>query len=95
MNKKTWATALMLMASPLAFGAQRTITLDVAGMTCGACPITVKKSLTKVSGVSRAEINYDKRQAVVTFDDAQTTLEKLTRATSNAGFPSKVRGTEQ
>lgn len=30
----------------------KTVTLDVQNMTCGLCPITVKKSLEKVSGVS-------------------------------------------
>jgi len=91
MNKKSWAVAIMMLTSPLAFAAQKTVTLDVTGMSCAACPITVKKSLTKVIGVSRTEVNYDKRQAVVTFDDAQTTIDKLTRATSDAGFPSTVR----
>jgi mercuric ion binding protein len=35
-------------------------------------------------------VNFDKRLAVVTFDDAKATIEKLTQATTNAGYPSKV-----
>ncbi len=80
-----------LLASATVFAAQKTVTLDVSGMNCAACPITVKKSLTKVAGVSRADVNYEKRQATVTFDDAQTTLEKLTGATTNAGYPSTAK----
>ena len=82
---------LALLVAPPTFAAQKTVTLDVTGMNCAACPITVKKSLTRVAGVSRAEINYEKRQAVVTFDDAQTTLDKLTRATTDAGYPSTAK----
>jgi len=80
-----------LLVAPTVFAAQKTVTLDVTGMNCAACPITVKKSLTKVSGVSRADVNYDRRQAIVTFDDKQTALDQLTRATTDAGYPSTVK----
>jgi mercuric ion binding protein len=45
-----------------------TITLDVKNMTCATCPITVKKSLEKVSGVSTVKVDYGKKTATVTFD---------------------------
>ena len=60
-------------------------------MTCAACPITVKKALTKVDGVSKAVVNYDQRQATVTYDDARTSVEALTKATANAGYPATVK----
>ena len=60
-------------------------------MTCAACPITVKKALTKVDGVSKAVVNYDQRQATVTHDDARTSVEALTKATANAGYPATVK----
>ena len=82
---------LALLVAPTASAAQRIATLNVTGMNCAACPITVKKSLTKVAGVSRADISYEKRQATVTFDDTQTTLDKLTRATTDAGYPSTAK----
>jgi len=81
------AALLAVLASP-AFAAQQTVTLAVPGMSCAACPITVKKALTRVDGVIRAEVDYDKRQAVVTFDDTKADAAKLTRATANAGYPS-------
>jgi len=81
------ASLLAVLASP-AFAAQQTVTLAVPGMSCAACPITVKKALTRVDGVIRAEVDYDKRQAVVTFDDAKADTAKLTRATADAGYPS-------
>ena len=81
------AAALSMMASPV-WAAIQTVTLAVPGMTCGACPITVKKALTKVDGVTKAEVNFDKRQAVVTYDDAKTNVETLTKATADAGYPS-------
>ena len=83
---------LALMAATPAWSAPRTITLSVPTMDCAACPITVKKSLTRVAGVSKAEVNFDKRQAIVTFDDALVSVETLTQATRNAGYASTVAG---
>jgi len=85
------AALLAVLATPV-LAAQQTVTLAVPGMSCAACPITVKKALSKVDGVDRAEVDYDKRQATVTFDDAKTDVATLTRATADAGYPSSVKG---
>ena len=81
------ATTLISPAS----AAAKTVTLSVPGMTCEACPITVKKALSKVAGVEKAEVSFEKREAVVTFDDAKTNADALTKATANAGYPSSIK----
>ena len=73
------------------WAATQTVTLSVPGMTCAACPITVKKALSKVEGVSKTSVTYENREAVVTFDDGKTSIQKLTQATENAGYPSSVK----
>lgn len=60
-------------------------------MNCAMCPITVKKALTKVDGVSRAEVSYEDKEAMVTFDDEKTSADALIEATTNAGFPSTIK----
>lgn len=72
-----------------AWASPRTVTLNVSGMTCPACPITVKKALEKVSGVSKVEVQFEKKQVLVTFDDAKTNTDALVKATTNAGYPSQ------
>ena len=52
---------------------------------------TVMKALQKVEGVEKTEVNYDKQEAVLTYDDAKTGVEALTKATDVAGYPSKVK----
>ncbi|MDZ4798779.1 MAG: mercury resistance system periplasmic binding protein MerP [Bryobacteraceae bacterium] len=84
------ALTLALLGAP-ALAAPRTITLSVPGMTCPVCPITVQKSLKKVNGVTRVEVSFDERTAVVVYDDARTSIEALTQATANAGYPSAVK----
>lgn len=74
-------------ASPVWAGTQ-TVNLAVSGMTCAACPFTVKQALKKVPGVSKADVSFEKKLAVVTFDDAKTNVQALTKATSDAGYPS-------
>ncbi len=86
---------LLLAALAFAFSAAtaevRTVTLSVPGMNCDLCPLTIKKAISKVPGVSKVEASYETKQAVVTFDDAKTTVDALTKATANAGYPSTVK----
>ena len=68
--KKLFASlALAAIVAPV-WAATQTVTLSVPGMTCSACPITVKKAISKVEGVSKVDVTFETRQAVVTFDDA-------------------------
>jgi len=81
------ALALASMAS-VGEAAERSVTLDVPGTYCEMCPVTVSKALKKVNGVERVKASYETKQAVVTFDDAKTSVEALQKATANAGYPS-------
>ncbi|WP_211454866.1 mercury resistance system periplasmic binding protein MerP [Collimonas antrihumi] len=70
--------------------APKTVTLDVKNMTCELCPITVKKSLDKMSGVRSVKVDFNKKTAVVTYDPDKARTEALTKATTNAGYPSTL-----
>lgn len=89
--KKLFASLVLAAVVAPVWAATQTVVLSVPGMTCAACPFTVKKALSKVEGVSKADVSYEKREAVVTFDDAKTNVQKLTKATENAGYPSSVK----
>ena len=80
-----------LALSGVAFSSPKTVTLAVPGMNCEACPITIKKALQKVEGVEKVAVTYEPKEAVVTFDDAKTSVAKLTEATANAGYPSALK----
>ena len=87
------AVAAVLVLTAPAWASPKTITLRVSGMTCEACPITVKKALQKVSGVSKVDVLYEKKQVVVTFDDSKTDTDALVKATTNGGYPSQPEKT--
>lgn len=74
-------------------GAANTATavLQVENMTCSACPITVRKALEKVPGVNDTKVDLKTQSATVRFDPAKTSVDALTAATANAGYPSRVK----
>src|SRR6266851_7136408 len=90
-NLKTLLAAVIgaLVWLAPAWASPQTVTLTVSGMTCPACPITVKKALEKVPGVSKVDVRFEKKQVLVTFDDAKTNMDALVKATTNAGYPSQ------
>ena len=65
--------------------------VDVQNMTCSVCPITVKKSLQKVPGVTDAKIDFERKTATVRFDTGKADVAALVKATTEAGFPSTPR----
>ncbi|SRR5258707_6721987 len=83
------AVVAMLVLTAPAWASPKTVTLNVSGMTCPACPITVKKALEKIPGVSKVDVQFEKKQVLVTFDDAKTNTDALVKATTNVGYPSQ------
>lgn len=74
-------------------GTVQQVVLDVEGMTCASCNVTVQRALTRLDGVEAAWVTFEPPQAVVRFDPGRVTLEQLTRATSEAGYPSRPAST--
>ena len=91
MRKSGVVALLAVCLTTPAWAADRTVTLAVPGMTCAACPITVKKALVKVDGVKAVATSFESREARVTFDDGKTSVASLRQATANAGYPSSVK----
>lgn len=87
-----WTLVLAAFLAPQVWAASRIVTLSIPSMSCPVCPITVKKALGKVPGVSQIEVNFERRQATVTFDDAKTNMDALMDATADAGYPSNPVG---
>jgi mercuric ion binding protein len=85
------AALAIVTLSGATLAADKTVTLSVPGMTCSACPLTVKQSLQRVNGVEKVAVAFEPKEAVVTFDDAKTSVDKLRDATANAGYPSVLK----
>jgi len=85
---------IFLALSPLTVAADpiNTVTLGVQGMTCAACPITVKTALKRVPGVSDVKVDYKTGIAEVGYDPNKTSPGELANATTSVGFPTSVKG---
>ena len=57
--------------------------------------ISVERSLTQVKGVVKADVSLEAQEAVVTFDDAKTDVQTLLKATTGAGYPSRLKQGEK
>ena len=88
--RKLILTALFVLPLAALAATQKTVTLDVQNMTCELCPITIKKSFEKVSGVSAVKVDFDKKTASVSYDPDKARIEALTKATTIAGYPSTL-----
>ncbi|MEC5407840.1 mercury resistance system periplasmic binding protein MerP [Paraburkholderia sp. MPAMCS5] len=89
--KKLLAALALAVATVPVWAATRTVTLSVPGMTCAACPIIVRHALSQVAGVQKTEVRFEQREAIVTFDDNKISVQTLTKATADAGYPSSVK----
>jgi mercuric ion binding protein len=55
-------------------------TLKIDGMTCSmGCAKTIEKKLTEMEGVQEAKVDFDTKEATVSFDAAVLTPEKITQ----------------
>jgi mercuric ion binding protein len=83
------ATVLFALSSPL-WAAPKSVTLAVPGMTSPTCPVTIKKALMKEQGVASVTVHYEKKELIVSFDDAKTTPDAIMKSTAPVGFPSQI-----
>lgn len=91
---RSFMFVILLVLSPLTVAADpiNKVTLGVQGMTCAACPITVKTALKRVSGVSDVKVDYKTGIAEVNYDPKKTSPDELAKAVTSVGFPTTVRG---
>ncbi|PYZ93037.1 copper resistance protein CopZ [Salipaludibacillus keqinensis] len=61
-------------------------TILVDGMTCNHCKAAVEGALTKVDGVSTAEVNLDAKNVTVEFNDNEVTVATLKEEIEEQGY---------
>jgi len=64
----------------------RTAELNVSGMHCATCALTVEKALKGVDGVASAEVNLAGERATVRYDPKKAGLADLEKAVEESGF---------
>jgi copper chaperone len=62
------------------------VTISVEGMSCGHCKAAVEGALTKLDGVTSAEVNLAAKNVTVQFDQGKVTEETLKNEIEEAGY---------
>ncbi len=68
----------------------KTVIFNIQGMTCGGCVFGVRKVLTRLPGVSKADVTYKESRAVVTYDPTAVTVAQMTAAIQTLGYKATV-----
>jgi len=84
----TCAMVLVLMAftAMSALAVTKTTTIQVKGMHCKNCSASVTKALKATDGVQKADVDFEKGTAIVEYDDAKVTEQKLREVINSTGF---------
>jgi copper chaperone len=64
----------------------RQATLDVKGMTCNHCVMSVEGALKNLEGVSEVTISLDAGKVDVKYDNEKVSLDKMTEAVEDQGY---------
>lgn len=62
-------------------GELRKVTLKIGGMTCPACPQTIKAALLQLDGVRKVDISLEKEEGTIVYDASKITAAEI--ASSN------------
>jgi copper chaperone len=64
----------------------KTVTIKVEGMKCAKCSGAVSKALKATEGVEDAQVNHEKGEAVIKYDDQKLSETKLREVINATGF---------
>ena len=65
---------------------ERTTHVDVRGVTCANCAVTVEEAVTSLDGVEAASVNVATDEASVTYDPDEVSLSAVYDAIDDAGY---------
>ena len=87
------STLLILAAVTLAAADQprATVTLSISGMHCESCATGIAAILKRTDGVVKADVSYDERRAIVDYDAAKTSPDKIVEAIEKLGYKASIK----
>ena len=66
------------------------LTVKIPSMDCAACALTIQSVLKKQAGVLQAQVSFDTKEAVVKYDPAKLSPEKIIAAIDQTGFKAEA-----
>lgn len=80
---KTESKAIITQTSKL-----QKVEFTIKGMTCSGCEHHVKTEISKLKGIVEVVVSYEKGNAIVKFDNKQTSITEIEKAINSTGYKS-------
>ena len=80
---KTESKAIITQTSKI-----QKVEFTIKGMTCSGCEHHVKTEVSKLKGIVEVVVSYEKGNAIVKFDNKQTSIIEIEKAINSTGYKS-------
>lgn len=60
--------------------------LNVEGMTCSACAVTIKSAIKKLDGIKNIQVSLEKKNAIISYDSAFTNSNEIKSKIDSIGY---------
>ncbi len=64
------------------------VEFTIKGMTCSGCELHIKTEISKLKGIIEVVVSYEKGNAIVKFDNKQTSIAEIEKAINSTGYKS-------
>lgn len=64
------------------------VEITIKGMTCSSCEHHVKTEISKLKGIAEVLVSYENGNAIVKFDNKQTSITEIEKAINSTGYKS-------
>lgn len=68
----------------------KTVQLKITGMDCAMCTNAIHKRLSQTGGIIKDGISYENASAIITYDPAKITVEKIIKVIEATGYKATV-----
>ncbi len=68
----------------------KTVQLKITGMDCAMCTNAIHKRLSQTNGIIKDGISYENGSAIITYDPAKITIEKIIKVIEETGYKASV-----
>ena len=90
---KTSVEAFEKKISDLGYGTVKTAAdFDITGMTCAACATRIEKGLSKLAGVTKANVNLAMESARVEYSPSEISVDEMIRQVEKLGYHASPKG---
>jgi Cu+-exporting ATPase len=72
---------------------RRTVTLELAGMSCASCAGGIEAALAQTPGILKASVNFAASKAIVEYNPAKISVARMARLVKETGYSVVTRKT--